>query len=68
MILLNNAPTFTRDRTYTIVDDIVNAPLAIVDLIMAPLSLADVAIVARDADLKRGMSVEDRAKLERSCR
>lgn len=48
---------------YTIVDDPDNAPLAIVDLIMAPLALAQVATVARAAELKRGMSVEDMAKL-----
>jgi chitinase len=48
---------------YTVVDDPANAPLAIVDLIMAPLALADVAIVAKAAELKRGMSVEDMAKL-----
>ena len=48
---------------YTIVDDPKNAPLAIVGLIMAPLALADVAVVAKAAQIRRGMSTEDIAKL-----
>ncbi|ETS82692.1 hypothetical protein PFICI_04568 [Pestalotiopsis fici W106-1] len=48
---------------YTIVDDKDNAPLAIVDLILAPLALADVAIVAKAATIRRGMDVADIAKL-----
>jgi chitinase len=48
---------------YTIVDDPKNAPLAIVDLIMAPLALADVAVIAKAAEIRRGMSAEDLAKL-----
>jgi chitinase len=48
---------------YTIVDDPDNAPLAIVDLIMAPLVLADVAVIAKASNIKRGMSAEDMAKL-----
>lgn len=48
---------------YTIVDDPDNAPLAIVDLIMAPLALADVAVIAKASNIKRGMTAEDLAKL-----
>ncbi len=48
---------------YTIVDDPNNAPMAIVDLIMAPLALADVAVIAKAANIRRGMSVKDMAKL-----
>jgi chitinase len=48
---------------YNIVDDPKNAPLAIVSLIMAPLALADVAVVAKAAQIRRGMSTEDVAKL-----
>lgn len=48
---------------YTIVDDPSNAPLAIVDLIFAPLALSDVAIIAKAASIKRGMTAEQMAKL-----
>lgn len=48
---------------YTIVDDPKNAPLAIVGLVMAPLALADVAAVAKAAQIRRGMSTQDIAKL-----
>jgi chitinase len=48
---------------YTIVDDPKNAPLAIVGLIMAPLALADVAVVTKAAQIRRGMSTQDIAKL-----
>ncbi|EFX01764.1 hypothetical protein CMQ_8230 [Grosmannia clavigera kw1407] len=59
--VLDAAGNATMD-VYTVVDDPANAPLAIVDLIMAPLALADVAIVARAAELRRGMSAKDLAK------
>lgn len=48
---------------FTIVDDPKNAPLAIVDLVMAPLALADVAVVARAARIRRGMSAAEISKL-----
>lgn len=48
---------------YTIVDDPDNAPIAIVDLILASLALDNVDIVAKAAKLKRGASVQDMAKL-----
>lgn len=48
---------------YTIVDDPANAPLAIFDLILSPLALADVAKIAKAADLRRAMKEEDVAKL-----
>lgn len=48
---------------YTIVDDPENAPLAIMDLILAPISLADAALISKAAQIKRGMGAEEVAKL-----
>jgi hypothetical protein len=48
---------------YTIVDDPNNAPLAIFDLILSPLALADVATISKAANLRRAMSADDVAKL-----
>lgn len=48
---------------YTIVDDPENAPLAIFDLVMAPLALLDVVGLAKAAKIRRGMSDDDIAKL-----
>lgn len=48
---------------YTIVDTPQNAALAIVDLVMAPAALADVAVIAKAANIRRGMAVEDVARL-----
>ncbi|KAK8004679.1 chitinase [Apiospora arundinis] len=48
---------------YTIVDDPDNAPLAIVNLVLAPLALGDVARVTKAAEIRRGMKAEDVAKL-----
>jgi chitinase len=48
---------------YTIVDDPKNTPLTIVSLIIAPLSLTDVAVVAKAAQIRRGISTKDIAKL-----
>lgn len=43
---------------YTIVDDPKNAPLAIMDLILAPISLADAVLISKAAQIKRGMGAE----------
>ncbi|KAL7932039.1 glycoside hydrolase family 18 protein [Trichoderma chlorosporum] len=48
---------------YTVVDDPHNAPLAIFDLILSPLALADVASISKAANIRRGMKEEDVAKL-----
>lgn len=48
---------------YTIVDDKDNAPLAIFNLILAPLALVDIAAVAKAANYRRGMSADDISKL-----
>lgn len=48
---------------YTIVDDPQNAALAIVDLVMAPAALADVAVIAKAANIRRGMADADVARL-----
>lgn len=48
---------------YTIADDPDNAPLAIFDLILAPLGLGDLGAVAKAANIRRGMSVEQVTKL-----
>jgi GH18 family chitinase len=48
---------------YTIVDDPANAPLAIFDLILSPLALADLAVISKAASVRRGMRDEDVAKL-----
>ncbi|EHK17714.1 glycoside hydrolase family 18 protein [Trichoderma virens Gv29-8] len=48
---------------YTIVDDPHNAPLAIFDLILSPLALADVAKINKAANIRRGMKGDDVAKL-----
>jgi hypothetical protein len=48
---------------YSIVDDPKNAPLAIFGLVLGPLGLADIATVARAANLKRAMKGEDILKL-----
>lgn len=48
---------------YTIVDDPKNAPLAIMDLILAPISLADAVLISKAAQIKRGMGAEEVAKL-----
>jgi chitinase len=49
----------TAFNIYTIVDDPKNAPLAIVSPIMAPLALADVAVVAKAAQIRRGMGTSE---------
>ncbi|KAH8892262.1 killer toxin alpha/beta [Thozetella sp. PMI_491] len=48
---------------YTIVDDPANAPLAIFDIVLSPLALADAAALARAASFRRAMSADDIAKL-----
>ncbi|KAK6077700.1 hypothetical protein SCUP234_06463 [Seiridium cupressi] len=48
--------------TYEIVDDKDNAALAIMGLILAPLALADVALIAKAAMIRRGMDATDLAK------
>ena len=48
---------------YTIVDDPNNAPLAIFDLILEPLALADIAKLNKAATARRLMTAEDVAKL-----
>ncbi|KAF3076301.1 hypothetical protein CFAM422_001017 [Trichoderma lentiforme] len=48
---------------YTIVDDPDNALLAIFDLILSPLALEDVAKISRAADIRRGMTGHEVAKL-----
>lgn len=48
---------------YTIVDDAQNAALAIVDVAMAPAALADVAVIAKTANIRRGMAEADVARL-----
>jgi chitinase len=48
---------------YTIVDDPQNAPLAIFSLILEPLALADLAKISKAANIRRGMSDDDIAKL-----
>lgn len=48
---------------YTIVDDPHNAPLAIFDLILEPLALRDIAKINKAANIRRGMSMDDVAKL-----
>ena len=48
---------------YTIVADPSNAPLAIFDLIMAPLALADFVQITKAANIRRGMSDDDILKL-----
>lgn len=49
--------------TYTALDDPQNAPLAILGLILAPLALSDVARIGQAANIRRGMSDGDVAKL-----
>jgi len=49
--------------TWTILKDPENAPLAIMGLIFAPAALADIATVARAANIRRGMADADIAKL-----
>lgn len=44
---------------YSIVDDPKNAPLAIFSLVLEPLSLVDVAKMAKAGSLRRGMKEED---------
>jgi hypothetical protein len=48
---------------YTIVDDPQNAPLAIFSLILEPLSLANLVTITKAANIRRGMSDDDIAKL-----
>jgi len=48
---------------YTIVDDPKNAPLGIISLVLAPLSLANLPIISRAASIRRGMSDADVVKL-----
>ncbi|KAK3940475.1 killer toxin alpha/beta [Diplogelasinospora grovesii] len=48
---------------YTIVDDPANAPLAIFDLVLSPLALADAAVLAKAAAARRSMAAGDIAKL-----
>ncbi|KAF2094641.1 killer toxin alpha/beta [Rhizodiscina lignyota] len=48
---------------YTIVDDPSNAPLAIFSLILEHLALADLAKITRAANIRRGMTDADVAKL-----
>ena len=60
--LLGDAGNVAFD-TYTVVKDPENAPLAIMGLIFAPASLADIAKVTRAANIRRGMDDADIAKL-----
>ncbi|CRG90584.1 hypothetical protein PISL3812_07628 [Talaromyces islandicus] len=53
---------------YTVVDDPENAPLAIFNLILAPLALGDIAMVSRAASTRRGMSEDSISKLGGSTR
>ncbi|KAL6825858.1 hypothetical protein J3E69DRAFT_380961 [Trichoderma sp. SZMC 28015] len=48
---------------YTIVDDPDNALLAIFDLILSPLALEDVVKISRAAEIRRGMTGDEVAKL-----
>ncbi|KAL7945747.1 glycoside hydrolase family 18 protein [Trichoderma barbatum] len=48
---------------YTIIDDPHNAPLAIFDLILSPLALADVTKINKAANIRREMKGDDVAKL-----
>ena len=48
---------------YSVVDDPKNGVLAIFSLILEPLAIADIAKVARAANIRRGMGEEDIAKL-----
>ncbi|KAH6997387.1 glycoside hydrolase family 18 protein [Ilyonectria destructans] len=62
MALLGAAGNSAVD-IYTIVDDPKNAPLAIFDLILAPLAIADIATITKASNLRRGMEDADIAKL-----
>ncbi|KAK5995001.1 hypothetical protein PT974_03391 [Cladobotryum mycophilum] len=53
---------------YTIVDDPENAPMAIFDLVLAPLALLDIAKIAKASSLRRGMRAEDVAKLSKGVK
>lgn len=53
----------TAMDVYAIVDDPQSAPLAIFSLVMEPSALASVAQISRAANLRRGMSDADVAKL-----
>ncbi|KAK7971581.1 hypothetical protein PG989_016597 [Apiospora arundinis] len=48
---------------YIIIDDLDNTPLAIVNLVLDPLALGDVASVTKAAEIRRGMKPEVVAKL-----
>ncbi|RHZ44851.1 uncharacterized protein CDV56_103313 [Aspergillus thermomutatus] len=48
---------------YTVVDDDKNAPLAIFNLILAPLALLDIARVSRAANFRRAMPGDELSKL-----
>ncbi|KAH8800173.1 glycoside hydrolase family 18 protein [Xylogone sp. PMI_703] len=60
--LLGAAGNAAQD-IYTIVDDPNNAPLAIFDLVLTPLALADLSAISKAAGFRRGMAAEDVAKL-----
>ncbi|KAL9573156.1 hypothetical protein ACKAV7_002841 [Fusarium commune] len=62
MALLGAAGNSAVD-IYTVVDDPKNAPLAIFDLILAPLAIADIATITKVANIRRGMKEADIAKL-----
>lgn len=53
---------------YTIVNDPANAPLAIFDLVLTPLSLGDLAMMAKAASARRGMSEGDVGKLGKTMK
>lgn len=63
IISVLGTPSNATLDVYTIVNDPANPPLAIVDFIMAPLALVDVSIIARAANIKRGISADDLAEL-----
>ncbi|KAF5972832.1 killer toxin alpha/beta [Fusarium bulbicola] len=62
MALLGAAGNSAVD-IYTVVDDPKNAPLAIFDLILAPLAITDIATITKVANIRRGMKESDIAKL-----
>lgn len=60
--LIGTLGTVAMDA-YDIVNTPENAPLAIFDLILAPLALGDITRVSKAASIKRGMSQDDIGKL-----